>query len=117
MAPLQSWDLTISTFFLFVTFLGPQVPNEDSVCYESLFEEWEEKYGVKTTVHTSTFLDAFDDDDTLEYEPEATAVVSLGGEEAEKLAAELCEEAEIKLHVRASEEGEDMVYADTGYVV
>ena len=68
-------------------------------------------------VHTSTFLDAFDDDDTLEYEPEQTAVVSLGGEEADEMAAELCEEAEIKMLVRSSGEQREMHYADTGRVV
>jgi len=94
-----------------------KVPNEDSVCYSHLFETWEEEFGVKTVVHTSTFLDAFDDDDTLEYEPEQTAVVSLGGEEADEMAAELCEEAEIKMLVRSSGEQREMHYADTGRVV
>ncbi|UPR03580.1 hypothetical protein HOP50_13g69100 [Chloropicon primus] len=94
-----------------------KVANEDSVCYEALFESWEKEYGVKTIVHTSSFLDAFDDDDTLEYEPETTAVISLGGEEADKMAEELCEEAEIRLHVKSTQEQDDMHYADTGRVV
>jgi len=62
-------------------------------------------------------LDAFDDDELLEYHPEATAVISLGGEEAERGAEELCEDAEIGTHIRASEEMQEMHYADTGRVV
>lgn len=72
---------------------------------------------MKTIVHTSSFLDAFDDDDDLEYEPETTAVVSLGDVETEKAACELCEEAEIKVHIKSSEQQQDMHYADTGRVV
>ena len=53
----------------------------------------------------------------LVYEPEQTAVVSLGGEEADEMAAELCEEAEIKMLVRSSGEQREMHYADTGRVV
>lgn len=94
-----------------------KVPNEDSVCYGDLFASWEEEYGVKTIVHTSSFLDAFDDDDDLEYEPETTAMVSLGDVETEKAACELCEEAEIKVHIKSSEQQQDMHYADTGRVV
>ena len=44
-------------------------------------------------------------------------VVSLGGEEADEMAAELCEEAEIKMLVRSSGEQREMHYADTGRVV
>jgi hypothetical protein len=94
-----------------------KVPNDDSVCYAELFDLWESEFGVKTVVHTSSFLDAFDDDETLEYEPESTAVISMGEGETEKLAEELCEEAEIKLHIRSSQEQEQMHYADTGGVV
>lgn len=94
-----------------------KVPNEDSVCYDNLFELWEQEYGVKTIVHTSSFLDAFDDDDTLEYEPTSTAVISLGTEETEQMAVELCEEAEVKLHIKSSVEQQEMHYADTGKVV
>ena len=94
-----------------------KVPNDDSVCYGNLFENWEKEFGVKTIVHTSSFLDAFDDDDTLEYEPDLTAVISLGDEEAEQSAQEMCEEAEIKLHIKSSVEQQAMLYADTGRVV
>ena len=94
-----------------------KVPNDDSVCYEELFDLWESEFGVKTIVHTSSFLDAFDDDETLEYEPLSTALISMGDEETEKLAEELCEEAEIKLHIKSSQEQQEMHYADTGKVV
>ncbi len=62
-------------------------------------------------------MDAFDDDELLEYHPEATAVVALGGEEADKGAEELCQDAEIATLIKSSEEDREMHYADTGRVV
>jgi len=94
-----------------------KVPHQESVAFAEEQQQWLDQYGVRTVVHTESFLDAFDDDALLEYHPEATAVISLGGEEAERGAEELCQDAEIGTHIRASEEMQEMHYADTGRVV
>eukprot|EP00798_Chlamydomonas_sp_ICE-L_P004574 gene4574-14754_t len=74
-----------------------KAPNEASLCYKEEFEEWEAR-GVKVATTTSeSFFDAFDDDDTLRYDPETTGAIILTGKnvEDEKLAREACQEAEI----------------------
>ncbi len=53
---------------------------------------WEEKYNCKVVTGTrDSFMDLFDDDDTLEYEPASTAALIMtgGDEEAEKVALEV----------------------------
>lgn len=72
-----------------------KVPNQESVCYKHLFEEWESKHGVKTVLTTSSFQDAFDDDDELEYDPETTGIIILGDEDTCAEVYELMEDAEI----------------------
>jgi hypothetical protein len=57
-----------------------QVPNQASACYVREIEALREamrpcNFGI--TVTTSSFFDAFDDDQTLMYEPESTAAIIL----------------------------------------
>ena len=54
-----------------------QAPNEDSFAFRTQFEDWE-KLGCKVITTTGSFQEAFDDDDTLVYEPEESAAVILG---------------------------------------
>lgn len=66
-----------------------QAPNEDSLLFKDLYEQWEEEHNCKVVTGTrDTFLDLFDDDDTLEYEPETTAaLIMTGGDEEEEAEA------------------------------
>ena len=66
-----------------------QAPNEDSLLFKELYEQWEEEHNCKVVTGTrDTFMDLFDDDDTLEYEPETTAaLIMTGGDEEEEAEA------------------------------
>ena len=94
-----------------------RVRNEEEACFTGSFERWERDFNVKATLTTGSFLDAWDADDELEYEPEGTAVVVFGDAEAEEQAAELCEEADISLIVRSSLEGADVEFLASDRVV
>eukprot|EP01026_Neomeris_dumetosa_P027358 TRINITY_DN22242_c0_g2_i2.p2 TRINITY_DN22242_c0_g2~~TRINITY_DN22242_c0_g2_i2.p2 ORF type:complete len:323 (-),score=55.88 TRINITY_DN22242_c0_g2_i2:5-973(-) len=62
-----------------------RAPNEASLIYKDLYEQWQEEHNVTVQTTTGTFLDAFDDDDTLVYDPLKTAAVILtGGDETKK---------------------------------
>jgi hypothetical protein len=66
-----------------------QAQNEASLAYKDEFERWQSELGVRVKVATrDTFIDMFDDDDQLEYEPATTAAIILtgGDEDAEKAA-------------------------------
>ncbi|KAL0050332.1 hypothetical protein WJX82_009201 [Trebouxia sp. C0006] len=75
-----------------------RAPNQEALSFQNRFGEWEERHRCKVITSTrGTFMDMFDDDDTLMYEPAQTAAIILTGddEEAEKAALEVCKEAEI----------------------
>ncbi len=60
--------------------------------FQNRYGEWEERHCCKVITSTrGTFMDMFDDDDTLMYEPAQTAAIILTGddEEAEKAALEV----------------------------
>lgn len=94
-----------------------RVRNEEEACFADRFERWARDFNVKATLTTGSFLDAWDADDELEYEPEETAVVVFGSAEAEEQAQELCEEADIGLLVRSSVEAEDVEFLASDRVV
>ena len=94
-----------------------RVRNEEEACFADRFERWARDFNVKATPTTGSFLDAWDADDELEYEPEETAVVVFGSAEAEEQAQELCEEAEIGLLVRSSVEADDVEFLASDRVV
>lgn len=69
-----------------------QAPNQEAMCFQNRYSEWEERHRCKVITSTrGTFMDMFDDDDTLMYEPAQTAAIILTGddEEAEKAALEV----------------------------
>ena len=69
-----------------------QAPNQEALCFQNLYGDWEERHCCKVITSTrGTFMDMFDDDDTLMYEPAQTAAIILTGddEEAEKAALEV----------------------------
>jgi len=69
-----------------------QAPNQDALLFKDRYESWETEHNCKVTTGTrETFMDLFDDDDTLEYEPATTAALIFtgGDEEAEKEALEV----------------------------
>ena len=69
-----------------------QAPNQEALSFQNRFGEWEERHRCKVITSTrGTFMDMFDDDDTLMYEPAQTAAIILTGddEEAEKAALEV----------------------------
>lgn len=79
--------------------------NESELLYRPLYEEWQQNKGVQVITATrDSFMDMFDDDDTLVYEPATTAAIILtrGTEEDEEAALEVCKEAEISMVVRQS---------------
>ena len=92
---LKTWSLGWSawvTVLLTGKRLALQAPNQDAFCFQNLYAEWEEKLACKIITSTrGTFMDMFDDDDTLMYEPPLTAAVIMTGddEEAEKAALEV----------------------------
>ena len=80
--------------------------------YKDRFEAWE-ALGCKVISSTrDTFMEMFDNDDTLAYEPASTAAVILTGndEEAEAAALEVCKEAEITEIARDSIEQTPTIY-------
>ena len=69
-----------------------QAPNQEAFCFQNLYGKWEQEHRCKVITSTrGTFMDMFDDDDTLMYEPALTAAVIMTGddEEAEKAALEV----------------------------
>ena len=48
-----------------------------SLCLTDRWEDWEEQLGVQVVPTTTSFMDAWDGDDTLVYEPESTAAFIL----------------------------------------
>ncbi|GMH35445.1 hypothetical protein BSKO_03313 [Bryopsis sp. KO-2023] len=92
-----------------------KAPNEASIAFATEFDDWR-KLGCDVITTTGSFQDAFDDDETLIYEPSETAAIILtgGDEESEKAALEVCKEAEIGEIVRESDPQDDTVYLDTG---
>jgi hypothetical protein len=94
-----------------------RAPNAAALCYADEFARWEADYGLKVITSTrDSFAEMFDDDDTLEYDPTATAAILLcgGDEEAEAAAAEVAKEAEITIVVRQSVEQPAAVYLRKG---
>eukprot|EP00878_Enallax_costatus_P008856 GHUV01009258.1.p1 GENE.GHUV01009258.1~~GHUV01009258.1.p1 ORF type:complete len:342 (+),score=68.56 GHUV01009258.1:752-1777(+) len=89
-------------------------PNRTSLCLTDKFEAWEEQYGVLVVPTTSGFMDAWDGDDTLVYDPETTAAFILtgGDEEAEAAALEVCKEAEITTIVLDTKPAAPPVYLE-----
>lgn len=53
------------------------VPNRASLCLADRFSDWEEQYKVVVVPTTSGFMDAWDGDDTLVYDPDMTAAIIL----------------------------------------
>eukprot|EP01025_Chloroclados_australasicus_P019863 TRINITY_DN208_c1_g1_i1.p3 TRINITY_DN208_c1_g1~~TRINITY_DN208_c1_g1_i1.p3 ORF type:complete len:351 (+),score=48.97 TRINITY_DN208_c1_g1_i1:168-1220(+) len=92
-----------------------RAPNEASFIYKDLFQKWEDEFNVSVQTTTGTFLDAFDDDDTLVYDPVKTAAVILTGadEEEEKLALKTCKEAEIAHIIKDSEQQAPTKYLES----
>lgn len=81
------WAVELITYVL-----SMQAPNEASLLFTNEYEQWEAGCNLKVFTGTrDTFLDLFDEDDTLTYEPETTAAIILTGddEEAEKAALEV----------------------------
>lgn len=70
--------------------------NQTSMLFRDCFEGWK-KLGIEVHTTTSSFSDAFDDDDTLTYDPDTTGAIILvdGDKEAEAAARAVCKEAEI----------------------
>eukprot|EP00877_Chromochloris_zofingiensis_P007150 jgi/Chrzof1/2689/Cz11g25090.t1 len=91
-----------------------RAPNEASLCYKELIPHWE-SLGVTVHTTTSTLQDAFDDDDTLMYDPDYTGAIILtgGDEEAEKAARQVCKEAEISVILSDSQEAKEPLYLDS----
>ena len=86
------WFSALAMGGLTVKGVPVQAPNQDAFCFQNLYAEWEEKHCCKIITSTrGTFMDMFDDDDTLMYEPPLTAAVIMTGndEEAEKAALEV----------------------------
>ena len=48
-----------------------------SLCLAERFERWREEFGVTVVPTTSGFMDAWDGDDSLVYEPDSTAAFIL----------------------------------------
>ncbi|WIA14950.1 hypothetical protein OEZ85_001661 [Tetradesmus obliquus] len=90
-------------------------PNRTSLCLTDRFEKWEEQLTVEVVATTNGFMDAWDGDDTLVYDPEATAAIILtgGDEEAEAAALEVCKEAEVTAIVSDSQAAAPPVYLDS----
>ena len=70
-----------------------QAPNKEAFLYQDRYAEWEAVHKCTAVTSTrDTFMEMFDNDDTLEYEPAQTAALVLtgGDEEAEEAALEVC---------------------------
>lgn len=81
--------------------------NDSSIAFKSEFERWETELGVKVLTATrEQFIDIFDGDDTLEYDPASTGaiIMTADDEDAEKAALLVCSEAEITEIVKDSEQ-------------
>jgi hypothetical protein len=52
-------------------------PNRTSLCLTDSYERWAEELKVEVVPTTNGFMDAWDGDDTLVYDPETTAAVIL----------------------------------------
>ncbi|GIL80986.1 hypothetical protein Vretifemale_10128, partial [Volvox reticuliferus] len=89
-----------------------KAPNAASITFKDRFEEWEKLGPLKVFTTTSSFQDAFDDDDSLTYDPATTgAVILTGGDaEAEKEALEVCRDAEITKILTDSVEQAPLVF-------
>lgn len=89
-----------------------KAPNDAALCYQELFEHWQQSYGVRVVVTTHSFQDAFDGDDDLVYDPGSTAAIILtaADEEAEAAALSACSEAEISTILSDSSEAKAPVY-------
>lgn len=84
-----------------------RAPNRDSLCFKDCYEDWETRHNCKVVYGTrDSFMELFDNDDSLMYEPETTAALVLtgGDEEAEAAALEVCKEAEISVITKDTEE-------------
>ncbi|KAF6252479.1 hypothetical protein COO60DRAFT_1704250 [Scenedesmus sp. NREL 46B-D3] len=90
-------------------------PNRASLCLTDRYERWATELKVEVVPTTNGFMDAWDGDDSLVYDPETTAAVILtgGDEEAEAAALEVCKEAEITAIVRDSQPAAPPVYLDS----
>lgn len=87
--------------------------NQDALLFKDLYETWESEHNCKVATGTrETFMDLFDEDDTLEYEPATTAALIFtgGDEDAEKEALEVCKEAEITVISKDSEQQKPTEY-------
>jgi hypothetical protein len=60
-------------------------PCRTSLCLTDRWEQWQEQLGVQVVPTTASFSDAWDGDDTLVYDPEATAAFILS-----ELRVEMC---------------------------
>eukprot|EP00775_Hariotina_reticulata_P004579 gene4579-4833_t len=89
--------------------------NRMSMCLTEKFDKWQEEYNVQVVPTTAGFMDAWDGDDTLVYDPDTTAAIILtaGDEEAEAAALEVCKEAEIKIILPDSKPAPPQVYLDS----
>lgn len=92
-----------------------QAPNDAEFAFRDKFEAWKE-LGCEVITTTDSFQDAFDDDDTLVYEPNETAAIILtgGDKDSEKVAMAVAKEAELEEIVLQSEEKAPTVYLATG---
>ncbi|KAK9795189.1 hypothetical protein WJX73_000070 [Symbiochloris irregularis] len=91
-----------------------RAPNQEALLYKDRYEDWE-RLGCKVVTSTrDTFMEMFDNDDTLSYDPFNTAAIILTGndEEAEEAALEVCKEAEITEIARDSVEQQPTKYLE-----
>eukprot|EP00882_Tetradesmus_deserticola_P001057 GHRQ01001144.1.p1 GENE.GHRQ01001144.1~~GHRQ01001144.1.p1 ORF type:complete len:400 (+),score=143.13 GHRQ01001144.1:233-1432(+) len=90
-------------------------PNRTSLCLTERYEQWAQELKVQVVPTTGGFMDAWDGDDTLVYDPATTAAVILtgGDEEAEAAALEVCKEAEITAIVLESQPAALPVFLDS----
>ena len=69
-----------------------QAPNKEALLFQDRYAEWQDVHKCTAVTSTrDTFIEMFDNDDTLEYEPAQTAALILtgGDEEAEQSALEV----------------------------
>jgi NAD(P)H-flavin reductase len=52
-------------------------PNRASLCLTDRFNDWADQLNVAVVTTTNGFMDAWDGDDTLVYDPETTAAIIL----------------------------------------
>lgn len=83
-----------------------QAPNKEALLFQDRYDEWRDVHKCTTVTSTrDTFIEMFDNDDTLEYEPAQTAALILtgGDEEAEQAALEVMA---LSLHLRCCAAGD-----------